>query len=88
MPLLLTVRYRMEPTPSPKVSYPFCKFSVTCHRKQSGFSMVIRMARTRDEACKAFDQARFGAKYPGAMEKLRKDRFLAQDDFRFDRTFY
>ena len=45
--------------------------------------MVIRMARTRDEACKAFDQARFGAKYPGAMEKLRKDReeLLAFYDF-------
>ena len=32
----------------------------------------IWMAQTRDEAYKAFDrpQARFGAKYPGAMEKL------------------
>ena len=36
----------------------------------------IWMAQTRDEAYKAFDRAlaRFGTKYPGAMEKLRKDR--------------
>ena len=36
----------------------------------------IWMAETRDEAYKAFDRAmvRFGAKYPGAMERLRKDR--------------
>ena len=45
----------------------------------------IWMAQTRDEAYKAFDRAlaRFGAKYPGAMEKLRKDReeLLAFYDF-------
>ena len=34
----------------------------------------IWIAQTREEAYKAFDLARFGAKYPGAMEKLRKDR--------------
>ena len=45
----------------------------------------IWMAQTRDEACKAFDRAlaRFGAKYPGAIENLRKDReeLLAFYDF-------
>jgi len=45
----------------------------------------IWMAETRDEAHKAFDQAlvRFEAKYPGAMERLRKDReeLLAFYDF-------
>ena len=45
----------------------------------------IWMAQARDEAYKTFDRAlpRFGAKYPGAMEKLRKDRkeLLAFYDF-------
>ena len=45
----------------------------------------IWMAETRDDAHKAFDRAmvRFGSKYPGAMERLRKDReeLLAFYDF-------
>jgi len=45
----------------------------------------IWMAATRDEAHKAFDRAlvRFESKYPGAMERLRKDReeLLAFYDF-------
>ncbi|EOG7770311.1 IS256 family transposase [Vibrio cholerae] len=45
----------------------------------------IWMAETRDSAHKAFDRAmvRFGSKYPGAMERLRKDReeLLAFYDF-------
>lgn len=45
----------------------------------------IWMAETRDDALKAFDRAliRFEAKYPGAMERLRKDRdeLLAFYDF-------
>jgi len=34
------------------------------------------MAETRNDAHKAFDRAlvRFGSKYPGAMERLRKGR--------------
>ena len=34
------------------------------------------MAETRKAACEAFDRAliRFEGKYPGAMERLRKDR--------------
>lgn len=43
------------------------------------------MAETRDDAHKAFELAmvRFGSKYPGAMERLRKDReeLLAFYDF-------
>ena len=45
----------------------------------------VWMAETRDSAHKAFDRAmvRFGSKYPGAMERLRKDReeLLAFYDF-------
>ena len=45
----------------------------------------IWMAETRDDAHKAFDRAlvRFESKYPGAMERLRKDReeLLAFYDF-------
>lgn len=45
----------------------------------------IWMAETQDEAHKAFDRAlvRFESKYPGAMERLRKDReeLLAFYDF-------
>ena len=45
----------------------------------------IWMAETRDEAYRAFDRTlvRFEAKYPGAMERLRKDRdeLLAFYDF-------
>lgn len=45
----------------------------------------IWMAETREEAYKAFDRTlvRFEAKYPGAMDKLRKDRdeLLAFYDF-------
>lgn len=45
----------------------------------------IWMAETRDEAYQAFDRTlvRFEAKYPGAMERLRKDRdeLLAFYDF-------
>jgi hypothetical protein len=49
------------------------------------FLDVLGEVETRDEAHKAFDRAlvRFESKYPGAMERLRKDReeLLAFYDF-------
>ena len=55
------------------------------HPKVKAALHEIWMAETQDEAHKAFDRAlvRFESKYPGAMERLRKDReeLLAFYDF-------